>query len=530
MSWLDRAAAPGRPGIVIGLAAAVVSGLAWTLAAQPHQLWWLGWLAPLPVAWVIDRAPTRRRAGLYAGLAALVFTVGGFHWMTYLLRVNAHLPTPLAWLGLVLLGAYHGLVFLIGARLTRALRDRRREHPRGPWPMALCLPLGFVVVEVVLPTPFPFSLSLGQIDLAPLRHLAAFASTVGVVAIMTAVAGAAYDALTRPTRRWRPAVGVAAFIAVAAIGSVRVDDDRPRRTITIGIVQPNAPVDVPTGTRERAALLERLRLASRSLEDAGSDLVVWSETAYPFDVPRTLASDVPRDHPLSIRGTTRGPLLVGAVTSDDRDHWNSAILVAADGRFLARTDKIHRMIGSEYNPLVEQFPSLERFLPDGAGHYAGGDAPHPFDLELDGQRVRIVIMVCLEDVVPSYGRELAALEPDLIVNLTNDTWFDLDAEPHQHEALARFRTIELGVPMVRAVNTGPSSVIDRDGAVLARTDTRRGGPPSTLLVEVPLGPRARSLYATVGGPLTWGVSLGAIGWWLVPGVLARVRRRRQRSA
>jgi apolipoprotein N-acyltransferase len=245
MSWLDRAAAPGRPGIVIGLVAAVVSGLAWTLAAQPHQLWWLGWLAPLPVAWVIDRAPTRRRAGLYAGLAALVFTVGGFHWMTYLLRVNAHLPTPLAWLGLVLLGAYHGLVFLVGARLTRALRDRRREHPRGPWPMALCLPLGFVVVEVVLPTPFPFSLSLGQIDLAPLRHLAAFASTVGIVAIMTAVAGAAYDALTRPTRRWRPAAGVAAFIAVAAIGSVRLDDDRPRRTITIGIVQPNAPVDVP---------------------------------------------------------------------------------------------------------------------------------------------------------------------------------------------------------------------------------------------------------------------------------------------
>jgi hypothetical protein len=79
-----------------------------------------------------------------------VFTVGGFHWMTYLLR-GQRAPADAAGDGSAscLLGAYHGLVFLVGARLTRALRDRRRDHPRGPWPMALCLPLGFVVVEVV---------------------------------------------------------------------------------------------------------------------------------------------------------------------------------------------------------------------------------------------------------------------------------------------------------------------------------------------------------------------------------------------
>ena len=195
--WHDGPARSAR----WGLGAALVSGLLWILSAQPITWWPLGWFAALPAAWAIDRAPTRRRAGLYGGAAAFVFTVGGFHWMVYLLRVNAHLPAPLAWLGLLLLAAYHGALFLLGARLTRALRDRRRDDPRGPWPMALCLPLGFVVVEVVLPTPFPFSLALGQAAVAPLRHLTAFASTVGLIAIMAAVAGAAYDALTRTTRR-----------------------------------------------------------------------------------------------------------------------------------------------------------------------------------------------------------------------------------------------------------------------------------------------------------------------------------------
>ena len=44
---------------------------------------------------------------------------------------------------------------------------------------------------------------------------------------------------------------------------------------------------------------------------------------------------------------------------------------------------------------------------------------------------------------------LAALGPDVVLNLTNDTWFDTGAEPYQHEALARLRAVELGVPLVR---------------------------------------------------------------------------------
>ena len=528
--WQDRPAQPGRVGWLWGLGAAVVSGVLWVLAAQPWTLWPLGWIAAVPAAWALDRAPTRRRAGVLGGVVALVFTVGGFHWMTYLLRVNAHLPTPVAWLGLIILGAYHGVVFLIGARLTRALRDRRRDHARGPWPMALCLPLGFVVVEVAIWTPFPFSLALGQAGVAPLRHLAAAASTVGITALMTGFAGAIYDAATRTERRWHPAAGVAAFAAVLALGSIRLDTDGAARQVTIGVVQPNRRVDVRYSSRQLAAHLAQLRQASRQLEDAGADVVVWSEVAYPFDVPRDLTADVEPRHPLSIRGTTTGPLLIGAVTTDDRRHWNSAILVAPDGRFLGRADKIHRMIGSEYNPLVEWFPSLAAYMPDGgAGGYARGAGPTILSVDVDGQPVRLAVMVCLEDVVPSHGRELAALHPDVLVNLTDDTWFDLDAEPYQHEALARFRAVEVGVPLVRAVNTGPSSVIDRDGGFLARVGTARDAPPRTTLATVTIGRRARSLYAFAGGVITWGAALGALAWWLGPWLAAlpaRVRRRR----
>ena len=89
-----------------------------------------------------------------------------------------------------------------------------------------------------------------------------------------------------------------------------------------------------------------------------------------------------------------------------------------------------------------------------------------------------------------------------------------------------------GVPMVRAVNTGPSSVIDRDGDFLARTVVRDGAgrrPPDTLLVDVPIAGRARSTYASWGAPLSWAIAIGAAGWWLVPWLVAWGRRRRERK-
>ncbi len=528
-SWLDLPGRPGRPGLLAGAAAAILGGLLWVLASPPIGVWPLAWLAPLPTLWAIDRAPTARRAGLWGALTALVFTLGGFPWLVDLFTRFAGLSTPIAWFGLLVLGVVHGVVFLLGARLVRGLRDQRRGDPRGPWPLALCGALGAFVVEVLGWTPFPFSLGgIALHDVAPVRALTAALGPAGITALVFAIAGAVLDAMERRGRsRLIPAAAVAGYAVLLALASLRGAGGRTR-TIQVGVVQPNRANDAPDSMRLRLEHLRGLQRATAELEQRGADLVVWSEAAYPFNLPRDLAQDLDENRSARLRRGFTIPVVVGAITSGSPGpHWNSALMLAADGRFTGRHDKVHRMIGSEYNPVLEWFPSARRFMPEGAGAYAGGDRAVLLEAVVDGAPLRIAALVCLEDVMPGFGRELAALQPDLVVNLTNDSWFGND-EPLQHEALARYRAIEIGVPLVRAVNTGPSSVIDPDGNFLARTTVVEGGEPTTLLVDLPVGPRRTSFYSGWGGPLGWIVAIGAIAWWLVPAIVARVRRRGRR--
>jgi apolipoprotein N-acyltransferase len=80
-------------------------------------------------------------------------------------------------------------------------------------------------------------------------------------------------------------------------------------------------------------------------------------------------------------------------------------------------------------------------------------------------------LICYEaifsgEVIPQIWPPGGEKRPGLLLNVTNDGWFGRHVGPHQHFAQARLRSIEEGLPLVRAANTGISAVVDAYGRIV----------------------------------------------------------------
>src|SRR6202012_3292003 len=254
---------------------------------------------------------------------------------------------------------------------------------------------------------------------------------------------------------------------------------------------------------------------SQRLEQRGAQLLVWSEGSFPIAVPRDFTADFPAESLALIRRGFSVPTMIGAEMYDAarEDAFNSAVLLDGNGKVAGRYDKVRLLAFGEYIPGIETFPWLRNLLPAGAGRFTAGAGPGVISMQdPSGRDWRLGPVICYEDILQGFLRGVGRLHPNLLVNLTSDSWFGADTEPWEHLALSVFASVELRVSMVRSVNSGISALIDPNGRVVQKTYAddpyRHPRPADGMLVEAPYMPggptgfiRGGNLFAFLGlGP------------------------------
>ncbi|MEX1363538.1 MAG: nitrilase-related carbon-nitrogen hydrolase [Nannocystaceae bacterium] len=139
-----------------------------------------------------------------------------------------------------------------------------------------------------------------------------------------------------------------------------------------------------------------------------------------------------------------------------------------------------------------------------AAHIEKGKGADVMVLDTPQGKWRLGPFICYEDILPRFVRDAANQGVHVFVNMTNDAWFGKTHEPSQHLGLAVFRTVEHRKALVRAVNTGVSTIIDPTGTALGKTrvtdpDIDGPQPAEGLIADVPMmDPEARTPYGATG--------------------------------
>ena len=299
--------------------------------------------------------------------------------------------------------------------------------------------------------------------------------------------------------------GIALLAAWAVAGIVRLDVavTSPAPPLTAVLVQGDIAEGQKWNQEVAMQILRRYMILTAegvAAAGPGPKVVIWPETASPFLLAR---DPVARED--IVEATGGNPALVGSVSfTPEGRPLNTLFALTGDGQIAASYDKWHLVPFGEYQPAWARIGI--QVVPGGG--FAPG--PGPQTLHVPGLPP-FAPFICYEAIF-SHQIVNEADRPDWMVNITNDAWFGNSTGPRQHLAAARLRSVEEGLPLMRAANTGISAAFDSYGRELARLGMNE---PGYLDVRLP-GKLPPTLYSRLGLPLPLGLGVLGIAIGLIP--------------
>jgi apolipoprotein N-acyltransferase len=481
---------------------AIISG-ALQVVIFPIPNWtFLCWvaLAPLLVALLYAGRDSQGRPlaaigkGFLLGwISGILFYAGSCYWVYHVMAYYGGLSAPVAVGILILFCLYVGLVHGLFGILVAFVASR------GWGIRALVLaPFLWVATELFRAhvIAFPWDL-LGTVlvDNIPLSRIATVTGVYGLSFEIMLINAALVAILFGRRERRTPMLAAWIFIVGIIQAGSYLQPPQVIPTGTARLVQQNIPLDVQWTSQNYQQTLSDLAYISVPHPGEGMpgdplpDLVIWPESPAPYFANdpslRTTLSNIAIDAKSYVLAG-----ILGVVRhSGGSQLYNSAELIAPNGDWLARYDKIHLVPFGEYVPFKNLFSFASKLTRE-----VGDFVPGTERLVLPVHSFKLSVFICYESIFPSEVREFAKHGAQLLVNISNDGWFGNTGAPEQHLRMARMRAIENQRWLLRSTNTGISASIDPYGRVIQRLQRN-----VRVAVDVPYGVVTSTTFYTRHG-------------------------------
>ena len=500
------------------------------VAQPPLGLWPLALGALVPLIVFIDQAddPKRQQHFLIwlAGLVYWLFTLQGLR--------HAHPAMALGWIALsVYLACYLPLFVFVARKLIRY-----------GIPLSASVPIAWVGLECIR------NYLASGISVAMLGHtmanvpvmtqIADLLGTYGVSFVVSLSSVALFlfwkvyqKQVNFPEVRKPLAIIGAIFGATIAYGVFRLQETSDESLATFALIQRDEKVEYVQDSEREIQIVEGY--TEQTMEAAESsgvpiDAIVWPESMATGGVPWYTAEEeakVPsmmkmsqdefngmiragqsfveqrafvlqRNAQLAAESDVQPHLILGSavIRYDERPYiYSGALHLEPRGEMKEWYGKTHLVMFGEYVPLVGSIQRIRAKLPGGMGIDVG-PGPKIFTVGETKVSPNICIETAVERVTVNQAKFLWNWRqmPDVIVNVTNDGWFDDSSILEHHLRCAQLVAVGIRRPILSAANNGPTASIDSAGRIVERLATGTNG----SIIATPTRDHRNSIYLRIG--------------------------------
>jgi apolipoprotein N-acyltransferase len=497
---------PGWKSALLAVAAAILL----VLAFPDFDLWFLAWIALVPLLWAVEREKgSIPRALLTGWIFGTAFFFGSCWWLTYAPITYAGFPVLLAYFLFFCVAAAAGLFPAVFAGLLAFLLRRF-----GSVAM-LAAPFVWVATEFArywitgnnwnalgysqaFGSPAVVWAGLGGVLLTSFIVLLPQSIFVAVLyalkrnrnedwvedavrhydllLLSSAAAGLSLKTYLRriniaPTDRLNSHTAVFFFVLIPALllGVIWLLVQIPgtlafnSTTNTVGAIvaiQPDVPMSGLTYEKWQALRQRHVRLAESALQKLPTDNRQPVTVIFP-ESPMNFMYETDAETRAFIDGfAARNNVSVifnSAEPDGEKAFFNSAVMVGPGRGEIAQYDKIFLL------PFGESVPApLRAIVPAFVGSFSYGSE---YDLLPLGD-AKGGVMICFESHFGELSREYVRNGADVLIEMTNDGYLGPTPVLRQHLANAVFRAVETNRPVLRATNVGITAYINERGEVV----------------------------------------------------------------
>jgi len=360
----------------------------------------------------------------------------------------------------VLMALYFGLAFGCGLLIQNSF-----------W-RGLVLPAAWVMAEYLrgqLFTGFPWmGLAESQVH-GPFIHIAPY---LGGLACTFLVIWASWQLSLLKIQN--TLVMVAAIAIVQILGMWQFTSPNGA-ALSVRLIQGNFEQSLKFNPKE---ILQQIHFYRDAIIRSPADLIIVPETAFPWPEP-----DLPDQSLKMIQGfvdQSGSQVLLGLIGKIPKDgntfQYSNRVTGFTKDQAPYHYDKYHLVPFGEFIPPGFQW-FVDAFKVPMSNFARGSFSQAPFTVlsrDQDLSKARYAaISICYEDI---FGNEIASRlrqsqnSVNLLINVTNLAWFGQSQAPMQQLRLSQLRSIETGLPSLRATNTGITAIIDHRGEVQAALD------------------------------------------------------------